>query len=932
MIMNINFASINCKGFNRSKNGILNFLAESNIHVAAIQETWLAKQELDSLNSLSNSFNAFGISKINYENGLTVGRNSGGVAFLWSKQLHNEFIVDTLDFHDDWLAGLELIKKSDGAKYLLINAYLPYKCEDNKDAYTACISKLLQVVEDADTSNILLCGDFNCDPRQDDFFAQLLVNLCSDSGLVVSDNSFLPQDTFTFVSDCWSSTSWIDHILCSTDLHSIIQDIRIDYGQTWSDHRPIVASLNLQLSPSCANITQEESFFSSVNWDLPGFKENYHESTSHVLAKVDLSDVVFCRNPMCTDSTHKDQIDKLYCDIVHALKTSSPTPKLLKQKPVPGWNDYVRDLHAASRESFLLWKDAGKPRHGLVYNVMKQCKTKFKYAMRHCRNNEDTLRADALAKKLSTKKDYEFWRDIRNINNSKVALPNCIGENHGAKEITDMWFDYYNVLFNAQSRNAFPIGEICVFDDAMIVNTQELSNCLACIPGRKAPGPDGLTVEHFKYASNEIVVLLALLFSSMFIHGYMPLLLIESLLVPIVKNKCASLTAKENYRPIALSNIVTKMFERLILNRIDKYMWTYENQFGFKKGCGTDLCIYLFKELVNSYNCQGSSVFCCFLDASKAFDRVNHTKLFSKLKVRGVPIFVLRVLAFWYYEQTLVVKWGRQLSKSMNVSNGVRQGGILSPILFNVYMNDLSVLLKRDYAGLCYGDERINHLMYADDIVLFAPSVAGLQMLIDTCKKYGDNFDIVFNSKKTVSLSIKCNARSSNIKPEFILGNDRVAAVSEVKYLGHVITDTLCDDKDMLRQIRSLYCRSNMLIRKFSRCSDYVKTKLFQSFCSNMYCCSVWFKYSSRVYNKLRVAYNNSCRILLGLPRHCSASQMFVNANVLSFGEILRKACYSLLCRVEKSYCYSVTVLYNLVKVVPTSIASKWREVLYLHY
>ena len=76
-----------------------------------------------------------------------------------------------------------------------------------------------------------------------------------------------------------------------------------------------------------------------------------------------------------------------------------------------------------------------------------------------------------------------------------------------------------------------------------------------------------------------------------------------------------------------------------------------------------------------------------------------------------------------------MVRWGNVMSKRFNVSNGVRQGGILSPYLFNVYMDDLSLRLKKNYAGCRIANNIINHLFYADDLVLICPSHRGLQEL-----------------------------------------------------------------------------------------------------------------------------------------------------------------------------------------------------------
>ena len=114
-----------------------------------------------------------------------------------------------------------------------------------------------------------------------------------------------------------------------------------------------------------------------------------------------------------------------------------------------------------------------------------------------------------------------------------------------------------------------------------------------------------------------------------------------------------------------------------------------------------------------------------------AFDRVNHDVLCMKLTSQGVPIYIVRILFFWLCTQHFYVKWGSHCSASFRVSNGVHRGGLLSPILFNVYMYDLCVRLNSCRIGCCFSDNKLNHLMYADDIALIAPSVKGLDQLMN---------------------------------------------------------------------------------------------------------------------------------------------------------------------------------------------------------
>ena len=178
-------------------------------------------------------------------------------------------------------------------------------------------------------------------------------------------------------------------------------------------------------------------------------------------------------------------------------------------------------------------------------------------------------------------------------------------------------------------------------------------------------------------------------------------------------------------------------------------MSTSDHQFGFKRGTGTDMCIFLLKQIIFSYLQQGSPIFSIFLDASKAFERVFHELLFRKLLLRDVSPCFIRLLQYWYRQQQMRVRWGSQLSQSFGVSNGVRQWGKLSPYLFAVYIDQLSKDINRISAGCYIGNTLVNHIIYADDICCFSSSVAGLQDLLDVCDRFSYKNGIVFNSNKS---------------------------------------------------------------------------------------------------------------------------------------------------------------------------------------
>ena len=177
-----------------------------------------------------------------------------------------------------------------------------------------------------------------------------------------------------------------------------------------------------------------------------------------------------------------------------------------------------------------------------------------------------------------------------------------------------------------------------------------------------------------------------MLFNCFITHGYLPEDFMKTAIVPIIKNKTGDSSDKGNYRPIALVTACSKIFEICLLKMLEIYLNTHDHQFGFKSQHATDMYIFTVKSVIKYYTKQNSFVFTCFLDAAKEFHRVSHWTLFSKLIQRNIPLVIVRIIAFWYQTQTMCIKWGKFNSMYFKVSNGVRQGGVLSPKLFAIYI------------------------------------------------------------------------------------------------------------------------------------------------------------------------------------------------------------------------------------------------------
>ena len=148
-------------------------------------------------------------------------------------------------------------------------------------------------------------------------------------------------------------------------------------------------------------------------------------------------------------------------------------------------------------------------------------------------------------------------------------------------------------------------------------------------------------------------------------------------------------------------------------------------------------------------------------------------------------------------------------------------------------------------------------------IICFTPMTYALwQLLIDICANYGIENDLLFNRSKSVCMVVK--PRCLNVStPLMFLNGDALEYVDSVKYLGVLLSQDMKDDADMSRHLRSFYARSNVIFRKFHHCSASIKVNLIKTYCAP-YCSQLWVNHTKCSYNKLRVAYNNAYRRVLG--------------------------------------------------------------------
>ena len=133
----------------------------------------------------------------------------------------------------------------------------------------------------------------------------------------------------------------------------------------------------------------------------------------------------------------------------------------------------------------------------------------------------------------------------------------------------------------------------------------------------------------------------------------------------------------------------------------------------------------------------------------------NHWTLAKKLLDKNVPLHIVKLFIFWYRKQEFIVQLGNSLSMTFSCSNGIRQGGQLSPLLYNVYTDDLNHHLHAAGVGCYVGSAWVNSLSYADDMVLLAPMVTALQTLLEVCRAYAAPHGIVYNTTITECILVR---------------------------------------------------------------------------------------------------------------------------------------------------------------------------------
>ena len=323
------------------------------------------------------------------------------------------------------------------------------------------------------------------------------------------------------------------------------------------------------------------------------------------------------------------------------------------------------------------------------------------------------------------------------------------------------------------------------------ITKREVEEALRIMRTGKAAGMDGVTAECLKKGGVTLVEWLVRLLNICFEAREVPADWRMAAIVPIYKGK-GDKHVCGNYRGISLLSMVGKLFGRVLINRIrDGTEDTLkEEQCGFRRGRGCVDQVFVVRQGCEKYLAKGKDSYWAFMDLEKAYDRVDREAMWRMLSMYGIGGKLLSAVKSFYVDSRACVRVGNKESSSFEVRVGLRQGCVMSPWLFNVYMDgvvrEVNIRVGERGLGLIEGDGGqnwvINQVLFADDTALVADSEEGLQQLVTEFGRVCDRRKLKVNIGK--SKVMRCTRHGNGGGLQVNLGGERLEEVESFRYLG----------------------------------------------------------------------------------------------------------------------------------------------------
>ena len=346
---------------------------------------------------------------------------------------------------------------------------------------------------------------------------------------------------------------------------------------------------------------------------------------------------------------------------------------------------------------------------------------------------------------------------------------------------------------------------------------EELNKICMHLKQGKAVGPDMIPNEVLKHIGTRNLILKFINFC--FINNVIPSIWRQSIITPIPKSASKDPCVPLNYRGISLLSCLYKVYTACLNSRLSLYceennlLVDEQNGFRPKRSCQDH--VYMLSSVIRNRKSKGQDTYCAFVDFQKAFDWVSRDMLLYKLATTfNIHGRLFNTLSTIYNSSTAQIKLNGKITSSFNVSSGVKQGDIISPTLFSMYLNDLATGIKNLNCGIDIDGLNLSILLYADDIVLLAPNEDSLQEMLNFIKQWCNKWRMAINADKTQVVHFR---RQQTLKTSyvFLFGDSPLKTVSFYKYLGVLFDEFLSFDNN-----------ANLLADSAGRALGAIRSKL----------------------------------------------------------------------------------------------------------
>ena len=783
------------------------------------------------------------------------------------------------------------------SKMLWLNSYLPndpLTHEFDETNLQAVLTEIEHILDSTEYDDVLWCGDLNWDMSRQSGFSVTMHRFLTRLGLSSLWESH--SIDYTHVHTDGRSFTTLDHFICNERLIPLVTDCGpLHLGDNLSRHSPIMVRLDLGALPTRPKPStfrpRRPAWYKATEAQVTRYK-------SELLARLEAIPVPVCleggecEDAKCQDATHSTERDSFVLDMLSSvIETSHATIPMVGGRKeavrpdcgtMPGWQDIVAPAQKDTKFWHSVWQSAGRPTEGELFRIKQRTRARYHMAIKRVRRMADKIKSQKLFE-AAMEGGADLLNEMRKSHGGKHAhdLPENIAGANGEDEICEKFKSVYSELYNsAETSAAMNVIKTEVEESITPESSHEVFKitgnvvkaAAAIMKSNKGDVSGSYGSDAIKNAPDLFFDHLACVYRSWLFHGTVTHSLLACAFMPLLKSSLKDPALTKNYRAIAGSSILLKLFDKVILILWGQQLASGSLQMGYKKKSSTAQCSYVMMETINHFLNHGSHPIMVALDMTMAFDMCRFDVLFAKIKLR-LPSVITRALIFIYEKQFAWVRWGNTCKSSIfHIRNGTRQGSVLSPALFSIYVQDLLDDLQKLGVGCHVGETFVGAIAWADDFLLLAPNREAMQMMLNLATDFSVRHNLEFSCDpdpaKSKSKAIFMIGRNTKLqKPvNFMLAGKDLPWVSHATHLGHEFHEdgTICMDA---RMKRSSYIGWSLEVREsFSFAGPAQVLGVVELYASDLYGGMLW-KLEDQLAQRVVNCWNTTINDVWGVTR-----------------------------------------------------------------